>query len=179
MKGFRQSFNIDPSKGMADSKFEEAEILMPRFTHKTSEISAEFEFVDESQGTQKLFSLAGLLFEIIEKGSILVIDELDRSFHPLLVRKIIETFQNPSINRLGAQLIFTTHDIAQLDSTLLRRDQVWFTEKRRDQSSQLVPLTEFSPRKGEALERGYLEGRYGGVPILANRLIIDSASAER
>ncbi len=179
MKSFRQSFNIDPTKGMADSKFEEAEILMPRFTHKTSEISAEFEFVDESQGTQKLFSLAGLLFEIIEKGSILVIDELDRSFHPLLVRKIIETFQNPSINRLGAQLIFTTHDIAQLDSTLLRRDQVWFTEKRRDQSSQLVPLTEFSPRKGEALERGYLEGRYGGVPILANRLIIDSASAER
>ena len=179
MKAFRQSFNLDPTKGLADSKLEEAEILMPRFTHKTGEAWAEFEFNDESQGTQKLFSLAGPLFDIIEKGSVLAIDELDRSFHPLLVRQIIETFQNPKINRLGAQLIFTTHDTAQLNNALLRRDQIWFAEKRRDQSSELVPLTEFSPRKGEALERGYLEGRYGGVPVLANLLIDESPRAER
>lgn len=178
MKGFRQTFNLDPAKGVADAKIEETEILMPRFNHKSGDVLADFEFGDESQGTQKLYSLAGPLFDIIEKGRILVIDELDRSFHPLLVRQIIETFQNPKINCLGAQLIFTTHDTAQLDSSLLRRDQIWFTEKRRDQSSELVPLMEFSPRKGEALERGYLGGRYGGVPILANRLIDENVCAE-
>lgn len=177
-RALRQSFQLDPAKGMTDAKIEEAEVLMPRFRHMSGGVSAEFEFVDESQGTQKLFCLAGPLFDIIEKGNILVIDELDRSFHPLLVRQIVSTFQNPAINCRGAQLIFTTHDTAQLDNSLLRRDQIWFSEKRRDQSSELVPLIEFSPRKGEALERGYLGGRYGGVPILSGRLISEDACAE-
>jgi len=178
MKGFRQSIKLDLANGMTDSKIEEAEIMMPRFKHKIGDVSADFEFGDESEGTQKLFSLAGPLFDIIENGRILVIDELDRSLHPLLVRQIIETFHDPKINCRGAQLIFTTHDTAQLDSSLLRRDQIWFTEKSRFQSSELVPLMDFSPRKDEALERGYLGGRYGGIPILADRLIAENVCAE-
>jgi|SRR5579872_580565 len=170
-KSVKQSVTLNPAKGTVDTRMEETEILLPRFKHTIGAVSAEFELADESQGTQKLFALAGPLLDILEKGKILVIDELERSLHPALVRQIIETFQNPEHNGHGAQLIFTTHDTAQLDSTLLRRDQIWFTEKRRNQSSELIPLTEFSPRKGEALEKGYLSGRYGGVPVLADQLV--------
>jgi uncharacterized protein len=87
------------------------------------------------------------------------------------VRQIVRTFQDPALNNGGAQLFFTTHDTTLLDRTLLRRDQIWLAEKTAEQSSILVPLSEFSPRKGEALEKGYLAGRYGGVPILDQRLI--------
>ena len=148
----------------------ERDLLVPRFTHK-GKIAAEFDFGDESLGTQKLFSLAGPLLDIIENGKTLAIDELDSSLHPLLVRQIVKTFQDPEINQNGAQIILTTHDTSLLEGRLLRRDQIWLAEKLQDQSSTLVPLTEFSPRKGEAIERGYLSGRYGGVPILRDKLI--------
>ena len=148
----------------------ERDVLVPRFTHKGN-IAAEFDFGDEFLGTQKLFSLAGPLLDIIDKGKTLVIDELDSSLHPLLVRQIVKTFQDPEINQNGAQIILTTHDTSLLEGRLLRRDQIWLAEKLQDQSSTLVPLTEFSPRKGEAIERGYLSGRYGGVPILRDKLI--------
>ncbi len=145
---------------------EPREISLPAFEHKTRSGSAVLDFVDESEGTRKLFALAGPIFEIIAKGQVLIVDELDRSLHALLVRQLIWIFQNPDLNRNGAQLIFTTHDTSLLDSELLRRDQIWFAEKDEYQASKLIPLSDFSPRKGEALERGYLSGRYGGVPIL-------------
>lgn len=178
-KGFAQTFQLDLATGSSNVHRVEQEMLIPQFTHQ-GEISAIFDFfADESQGTQKLFSLAGPLLDIIENGRVLVIDELDRSLHPLLVRQIVKTFQDPELNQRGAQLVFTTHDTSLLEGRLLRRDQIWLTEKLKDQSSQLVPLTEFSPRKGEALERGYLSGRYGGVPILRERLISRRNSATR
>jgi AAA15 family ATPase/GTPase len=179
-KGLVHSLKLQPGQGLTDSKIEENEVLFPKFKHTVGTVSAEFELADESQGTQKMFSLAGPLFDVLEKGRVLVVDELDRSLHPLLVRQIIETFQDPELNPRGAQLIFTTHDTAQLDNTLLRRDQIWLAEKpHRSQASELVPLSEFSPRKGEALERNYLSGRYGGVPILASRLFEGNSSGER
>jgi AAA15 family ATPase/GTPase len=109
------------------------------------------------------FALSGPLLDIIDKGKVLVIDELDRSLHPLLVRHIIKAFHDPETSRNGAQLLFSTHDTSLLDASFLRRDQIWLTEKNADQSSTLLPLTEFSPRKGEALEKGYLGGRYGAA----------------
>jgi AAA15 family ATPase/GTPase len=177
-KGFLQQFSVELASGKTSSQLEEAELLLPTFRHQSGDFSADFELGDESLGTQKLFSLAGPLFHVIENGHLLAIDELDRSLHPLLVRRIVEAFQNPKANCRGAQLIFTTHDTSLLDSSLLRRDQIWFTEKRADQSSTLVPLSEFSPRKGEALERNYLSGRYGGVPILANGLLAESGCVD-
>jgi AAA15 family ATPase/GTPase len=151
----------------------EDEELFPVFTHKAGDIEAKFDFMhDESSGTQKLFSLAGPLLDIITRGRCLIIDELDGSLHPLLVRKIVELFHSP-INKAGAQLIFSTHDTSLLDNSLMRRDQIWLTEKAEDQSSSLVPLLDFSPRKGEALEKGYLSGRYGGIPILGLNIISD------
>jgi len=87
------------------------------------------------------------------------------------VRELVRLFHRPEINTGGAQLIFTTHDTSlRTTPDLFRRDQVWFVEKDRDQASALVSLSEFSPRKNEALERGYLMDRYGGTPFLAERL---------
>ncbi|HLP70122.1 MAG TPA: AAA family ATPase, partial [Rhizobium sp.] len=119
-------------------------------------------------GTQTFFNLSGPILDILEKGRLLIVDELDGSLHPLLVHKIVAMFNDPKINTRGAQLIFSTHDVSLLDGQKLRRDQVWFTEKDNDQISHLFPLLEFSPRKGEALEKGYLGGRYGGIPILGS-----------
>jgi energy-coupling factor transporter ATP-binding protein EcfA2 len=178
-KGFAQQFSFGPAVGKADSERKEIDLLVPTFRHQAGEVSADFDYLDESQGTQKLFSLAGPLLDIIRNGKVLVIDELDRSLHPLLVRQIVRTFQDPAQNQRGAQLIFSTHDTTLLDSQFLRRDQVWLTEKRRNQSSELVPLTEFSPRKGEALEKGYLSGRYGGVPVLADHLAAGSGNGKK
>ena len=89
----------------------------------------------------------------------------------LLVRELVQLFHRPEINTGGAQLVFTTHDTALLDAPdLFRRDQVWLVEKDRHQAAALLGLSEFSPRKNEALERGYLMGRYGGVPFFSHPL---------
>jgi AAA15 family ATPase/GTPase len=108
------------------------------------------------------------VLEILDKGMVLVVDELGSSLHPLLVRRLVELFQNSRFNKKGAQLIFTSHDTSLLDQDLFRRDQIWFVEKDRDQASKLYPLSDFSPRKNEALERGYLMGRYGALPFLGD-----------
>lgn len=166
-QAFVGGVKIDIATGQLEAASPEArEITVATFEHRARKGSAVFEFQDESEGTQKLFALAGPIFEILKRGQILIVDELDRSLHALLVRQLISMFQNPDLNQNGAQLVFTTHDTSLLDGELLRRDQIWFAEKDEDQASRLYPLSDFSPRKGEALERGYLSGRYGGVPIL-------------
>jgi len=171
-KGLLQRVSFDASSGRSSLHKEERDLLVPVFRHEAGGIIADFEYQDESRGTQKLFALAGPLIDIIQNGKTLVVDELDNSLHPLLVRQMIKTFQDPLSNHRNAQLIFSTHDTTLLDKDLLRRDQVWLAEKKQDQSSELVPLSEFSPRKGEAFEKNYLGGRYGGVPILGDNLVI-------
>ena len=178
-KGVQHSFIFDSQTRQIQTSDGEAEIALPKFQHTVGKVKDQFDYADESQGTQKLFALAGPILDIIEKGYLLVIDELDRSLHPLLVRQIVETFHDPAINRHGAQLIFSTHDTSLLDPTLLRRDQIWFVEKDDAQAATLVPLTDFSPRKNEAFEKGYLTGRYGGVPVLSGRLLPKSVNAKR
>ncbi|WKL23765.1 ATP-binding protein (plasmid) [Agrobacterium tumefaciens] len=145
---------------------QDAEFDIPQFGHMAGGELYKFDIGEESAGTQILFELAGPILDILQKGRTLVVDELDRSLHPLLVLKIVQMFNDPELNRNGAQLIFSTHDVSLLDGGKLRRDQVWFTEKDNEQGSHLFPLLDFSPRKGEALEKGYLGGRYGGIPIL-------------
>ena len=120
----------------------------------------------ESRGTQQLFELARLWIEVLEQGQVLIADELGTSLHPLLTRKLVEMLNDPQLNRHGAQLIFNTHDVTLLDRALFRRDQIWFTEKDRDGATHLYPLLDFSPRKDEALEKGYLQGRYGAIPFI-------------
>ena len=138
-----------------------------QFLHKmdTGE-SVPFRFSDESDGTKRLFAFAGPWLDVLAKGRILFVDELGTSLHPLMVRFLLGLIQNQEINRYNAQLIFTTHDISVLDTDILRRDQIWFVEKDPKQASRLYPLSDFKPRQGEALERGYLKGRYGALPFI-------------
>jgi AAA15 family ATPase/GTPase len=121
---------------------------------------------DESEGTQKLLAYAGHWIDAIDNGRTLIIDELDNSLHPLVVRFLIKLICNPEVNKTNAQLIFSTHDTSLLDNELFRRDQVWFVEKDKENSTQLYPLLDFSPRKHEAIGRGYLQGRYGALPYI-------------
>ena len=162
-----QAVHFDLVAGKTEVRAEEMEEHQLRFSHVTEHGKAVLDLMDESGGTRNLLFLAGPVMDILRKGLTLVIDELDTSLHTLLVRELVRLFHRPETNTGGAQLIFTTHDTSLLDAPdLFRRDQVWFVEKERDQASVLVSLSEFSPRKNEALERGYLLGRYGSVPFL-------------
>ncbi|HET8662313.1 MAG TPA: ATP-binding protein [Micromonosporaceae bacterium] len=122
----------------------------------------------ESLGTSAWFSFLGPLLTVLGEGSVLLVDELDASLHPILAAEVIRIFQDPKANPRSAQLIFTTHDATLLGTAMvdrpLDRDQVWITAKRRTGETELYPLIDARPRKEENLERGYLRGRYGGVP---------------
>lgn len=122
--------------------------------------------LDESDGTQRLFSQAGGWLKALREGLVLFVDELDLHLHPNIVRYLIELFHSPKTNQKNAQLIFTTHDTSLLDNDLFRRDQVWFVQKDEQQGSRLYSLLDFKPRKGEAIGKGYLQGRYGALPFI-------------
>lgn len=127
-----------------------------------------FGLEDESNGTRKLFSFAGPWTDTLDQGRILFIDELHGSLHPKLVEFLTRQFNDRETNPNNAQLIFTTHETAILSQQFMRRDQVWFCEKDRDQTTQIYPLTDFRPRKGrENLAASYLSGRYGAVPYIS------------
>lgn len=119
---------------------------------------------EESDGTRSIYALAGRWLTMLEERGVMVMDELDTHLHPHLVRFLIEMLHSES-NPNHAQLIFSTHDTTLLDG-LFRRDQIWFVEKGPDRASYLTPLSDFSVRKGEAIQKRYLQGRYGGVPVL-------------
>jgi len=120
----------------------------------------------ESAGTRALFMAAGALLQVLQRGEILLFDEIDTSLHPLLTRFLIENFHSSETNPNGAQLVCTTHDTTLLDRDIFRRDQIWFVEKGEDKATKLFPLSDFSPRKDESLEKSYLRGRYGALPIV-------------
>ena len=138
-------------------------------THIVNGNKYEFDISEESLGTQVIFSFIPVIKDVVDNGKVLIIDEFDKSLHPYIVKYIVELFNNPDINKNNAQLIFNTHDTNLLDLELLRRDQIWFTEKNPDSGeSILYPLDDFSIRKSENIEKGYLLGRYGAVPFIIN-----------
>ena len=141
------------------------EVVKVSFLHEDMENHELIEFSDdeESDGTRALFAFAGPWLDVLENKRVLVVDELDTSLHPLLVHYLVKRLHHQDSQ---AQLIFTTHDTTILSQKILRRDQVWFMEKNDKHSTQLYPLSDFSPRDNEAIERGYLNGRYGGIPFL-------------
>jgi uncharacterized protein len=138
---------------------------VPKFVYRDVETQNHIEFdeAEESDGTRALFAFAGTWLDVIENDRVLVVDELDTSLHPLLVHHLVKRLHHDGQK---AQLIFTTHDTTLLSQKLLRRDQVWFMEKDETRATRLYPLSDFSPRENEAVERGYLNGRYGGIPFL-------------
>jgi hypothetical protein len=125
-----------------------------------------FREAQESKGTIAFLSLLAPILRALDDGGIVCVDELDHSLHPLLAIELIRLFSETKRNPKGAQLIFNTHDTNLLSADVLRRDQIWFTEKARDGASQLYPLTDFKARREENLENGYLQGRYGAIPYL-------------
>jgi len=144
----------------------DSEALMPVFLHKGAEGAAKFEIHDESTGTQRMFAFAGPILDVLQNGSVLIVDELDGSLHTKIVRFLLNVINSSISNTNGAQLIFTTHDTSIMDVKLFRRDQIWFVEKDQSHATHLYPLTDFRPRKNEALEKGYLVGRYGAIPFI-------------
>lgn len=145
--------------------------------HTVDGYSAELQIWEESSGTQKLFSMVPDIFFSLSYGNTLIIDELDAKLHPMLLRHIIEMYTNRSINRNGAQLVFTSHDLSTMNSEVFRRDEIWFVAKGVRQDSKLYSLVEFknengaSVRKDAKFDKQYLEGKYGADPYL--RRIID------
>lgn len=130
----------------------------------------------ESEGTQKLFNIIPFVIIALERGSLLVIDELDAKLHPKLLKFIIMLFKNPEINKNSAQLVFTSHDISTMKSSVFRTDEIWFACKLKDESSDLYSLYEIRDENGNhiqpsaAFDKQYLEGRYGADPYFRNMM---------
>lgn len=145
-------------------------VLRIGFSHAGSDAGHWLDVSAESTGTRSLVGLCPVLLPVLNSGGILVIDELN-ALHPMLALALVQLFQRN--NPRGAQLLFNTHDSSLLgnlvsDPPPLRRDQIWFTEKDQEGATKLYPLTDFTPRKEENLQRGYLQGRYGAVPFIGS-----------
>ncbi len=142
--------------------------------HKTdSGKEVYFDFDEESDGTQKIFNFSGAWIDCLKKGLVLFVDELNNNLHPNLVRHLVQLFNKESSNSKNGQLVFTTHETSILDQDVFRRDQIWFCRKDKQQASELYPLTDFMPKKGvENLERAYLAGRYGALPLITDMKFI-------
>lgn len=146
------------------------------FAHSTKENTVAFPLVEESMGSQRLYALAGPLLEVIDRDIVLAIDEMDASLHPMILEEIIRLFTHHKGNG-KAQLIFTTHCDSLLENStipkskvepILRRDQIWFTEKNFQLETNLTSLLEFKPRKQESIRDGYRRGRYGALPMISS-----------
>jgi uncharacterized protein len=155
---------LDPKEDGPESfpEIRSAIKLLHRFGDQTIPLTRD----QESAGTIAYLALLGPVVDALGTGAPLLIDELDESLHPLLAIELIRLFNSPSSNPKGGQLIFNTHDTNLLSSGVLRRDQIWFTEKDKNASSHLFALSDFKPRLQENLRNGYLQGRYGAIPFI-------------
>ncbi len=155
---------LDPQQPAVS--MQKTKVREPIFEHfSASGQSEHFTLDEESEGTRLLLTIAGPILDILDRGCTLIVDELDSPLHTLLAQHLVQHFHRQEAGL--AQMVFTTHNTALLSAVgLFRRDQIWFAEKDAEHASSLVALSEFSPRKSEAIERGYLAGRYGGVPFI-------------
>lgn len=162
----------DIIEGFKTEKLVDVITFHDKYNYKGEVIGEEkFSLADhESQGTNKFFNIIGAIIDVLINGEVLVIDELNARLHPLLTRKIVEIFNSSIGNPNNAQLIFTTHDTNLLDKDILRRDQIYFTEKDSYGSSHLYSLVEYKnkPRNDEAYERNYIGGKYGAIPFIGD-----------
>jgi AAA15 family ATPase/GTPase len=140
--------------------------------HRAGSGTVELTEEDEAEGTLRWVSLLFPVVEALETGSVLAVDELDVSLHPFLTARLVRLFREKETNPEGAQLLFASHDSTLLGgpegSPALGRDEIWFVEKEDDGASTLYPLSDFKQLRHEDLERRYLSGQYGAVPLMAN-----------
>lgn len=158
-------FEIMKSKNNSTGK-DEYEVSVK---HRTDTEDLIWDIENESYGTRQLFVIATKMMDNLLNGSLYVIDEFGSNTHPKITKFIVETFQDRKTNPNGAQLIFASHDSTLQRGNLLRRDQIWFTQKRKDGSTDLYSLSDFRPRNDLAIDKAYLEGRFGGVPVLPEK----------
>lgn len=174
LDGIPESIRLQLEKEIASGS-----VIEPKTTHNVYDenglVIGERDFHKsemESEGTKKVIEISGPIFDTLNKGKILVVDELDAKLHPLLTRNIVLLFMDPEINRHGAQLIFATHDTNLLDLEIVRRDQIWFAEKDKVESTDIYSLVEFKDEEGKKvrndrdIKRDYIRGRYGAIPFI-------------
>lgn len=138
--------------------------------------SYELSLSEESDGTRKLIAALPAILIALQEGRLVIIDELDAKLHPKLLRYVISLFKNPKVNKNGAQLLFTSHDMSTMKNTVFRRDEIWFAALNENRSSEIYSLYEIRHEDNErvkstaAFDKQYLEGRYGADPYLQNML---------
>ncbi len=135
--------------------------------HRVNDSDYSISFQDESDGTQRCLNLLPALYRLTRESKVFVVDELDRSLHPLLCHALLKLFLEACPAQCQ-QMIVTTHETHLLDLDLLRRDEIWFMEKDRDQQSRLSSLADWKTRKDLRIEKGYLNGRFGGIPFIGD-----------
>ena len=137
----------------------------------------ELKFSDESNGTKKMIAALPVILLALQEGRLVIIDELDAKLHPKLLRYVISLFKNTNINKKGAQLLFTSHDMTTMKNTVFRRDEIWFAAENAKHESEIYSLYEIRRENNErvnntaAYDKQYLEGRYGADPYLTNMLV--------
>lgn len=168
---FLQNMDVDIEDYRWDEKEQEIYI-------KRSVMGEPFELTlaHESEGTQKLLSVLSMVVIALMEGRLLVADELDAKLHPKLLRYVISMFKNPTLNKHGAQLLFTSHDMTTMKNTVFRRDEIWFSALDEERSSNIYSLYDIRREDNErvnstaAFDKQYLEGRYGADPYLKSML---------
>jgi hypothetical protein len=157
--------NLSPEKAREEAARPRPRLLLK---HRARKGSVKFTMEDESRGTIALMALAYPVLDALARGEVLLVDELESSMHPELAQALVHLFLDPEANTGGGQLICATHSTHLLNTANLRRDSVWFTEKSREGATKLFPLTDFRTRKNASVETGYLQGRFGAVPLLGD-----------
>lgn len=138
-----------------------------KIEHKGKDnIKAMFDLDEESDGTLRLLDLIPAFHEVVNKGRVCVIDEMERSIHPILIKELVRKFS--ADQHTNGQLIFTTHESNLLDQDIFRQDEIWFVEKDKEGCSDLYPLSDYKEHNTIDIRKGYLTGRYGSIPFLAN-----------
>ena len=160
---------------ITDYRYDEAskQLYMKR---KLGKKEYELTFTEESDGTRKLIAALPVILLALREGRLVIIDELDAKLHPKLLRYVILLFKNKEINRYGAQLLFTSHDMSTMKNTIFRRDEIWFAAENEAHESDVYSLHEMRSEDGSRIkntatyDKQYLEGRYGADPYLQNML---------
>lgn len=162
LKAYQMTIRKEREFYILESTLEKQVCKALRFYHGEEEVL--YDFYEESDGTNRIFDLLEIL--LAEEKSVFIVDELDRCLHPSLTYRFIETFLD-YVKKKNIQLIVTTHESRLLDFDLLRRDEIWFVNKRATGESDIYSLEEYNTRFDQKIDKVYLEGRYGGVPIFS------------
>ena len=165
----------DMGIGITGYRFDQQsnEFYLQRTLHDTL---YELPFSSESDGTRKLFAALPVILMALKEGRLVIVDELDAKLHPKLLRYVIRLFTNSEINKNGAQLLFTSHDMSTMKNSIFRRDEIWFAALDSENSSEVYSLSELRKENNDpinntaAYDKQYLEGRYGADPYLRNML---------